>query len=66
MRVFLFCFLVIAVFGLPGAIAQTEPKESYRKFDKHDGVQPIASKGATSVYDGIIAAQAQANGARSR
>ena len=57
MRVFLFCFLAIAVFGLPGAVAL--PKESYRKFDKHDGVQPIASKGATSVYDGIIAAQAQ-------
>jgi len=62
MRVFLFCFLVIAAFGLPGAVAQTVSKESYRKFDKHDGVQPIASKGATSVYDGIIAAQAQANG----
>src|SRR5499427_5751351 len=62
MRVFLFCFLVIALFGLPGAVAQTVPKESYRKFGKHDGVQPIASKGATSVYDGMIAAQAQANG----
>ena len=62
MRVFLSCSLVIAVFGLPGAVAQTVPKESYRKFDKHDGVQPIASKGATSVYDGIIAVQAQANG----
>ncbi len=37
------------------------PKESYRKFDKHDGVQQIASKGASSVYDGIIAAQAKAN-----
>jgi soluble lytic murein transglycosylase-like protein len=62
MRVFLFCFLAIAVFGLPGAVAQTVPKESYRKFDKHDGVQQIASTGASSVYDGIIAAQAQANG----
>src|SRR5262249_44810971 len=62
MRVFLFCFLVIAVFGLPGAVAQSVPKESYRKFGKHDGEQPIASKGTTSVYDGIIAAQAQANG----
>ena len=62
MRVFLFCFLAIAVFGLPGAVAQSVPKESYRKFDKHDGVQQIASKGASSVYDGIIAAQAQANG----
>ena len=45
MRVFLFCFLVIAVFGLPGAVAQTVPKE-----------------GASSVYGGVIAAQAQANG----
>src|SRR5437764_11551120 len=61
MRVFFFCFLVIAVFGLPGGVAQAVPKESYRKFGKHDDVQPIASKGATSVYDGIIAAQAQAN-----
>src|SRR5436190_22698194 len=57
MRVFLFCFMVIAVFGLPGAVAQTV--SNYRKFGKHDGVQPIASKGATSVYDGIIAAQAR-------
>jgi soluble lytic murein transglycosylase-like protein len=56
MRVFLFWFLVIAAFDLPGAVAQTVPKESYRKFAKHDGVQP------TSEYDGIIAAQAQANG----
>ncbi len=60
MRVFLFWFLVIAAFELPGAVAQTMP-ESYRKFAKHDGVQPIASKRATSEYDGIIAAQAQAN-----
>jgi soluble lytic murein transglycosylase-like protein len=60
MRVFLFRFLVIAVFDLPGAVAQTVPKDSYRKLDKHEGVQQIASKGA--VYDGIIAAQAQANG----
>ena len=62
MRVFLFWFLVIAAFDLPGAVAQTVPKESYLKFAKRDGVQPIASKSATSEYDGIIAAQAQANG----
>jgi soluble lytic murein transglycosylase-like protein len=62
MRVFLFCLLVIAVFGPPGAVAQTVSKEFYRRLDKHDGVQPIASKGASSVYDDIIAAQAQANG----
>jgi soluble lytic murein transglycosylase-like protein len=62
MRVFLFWFLVIAGLDLPGAVAQTVPKESYRKFAKHDGVQPIASKSATSEYDGIIAAQAQADG----
>lgn len=62
MRLFLFCFLVIAVFSFPGAVAQTVPKESYREFDKHDGVQRITSKGASSVYDVIIVAQAQANG----
>jgi soluble lytic murein transglycosylase-like protein len=53
MRVFLFCLLVIAVFGLRGAVAQTVSK---------DGVQAIASKGAGSAYGGIIAAQGQANG----
>src|SRR5690348_4890545 len=62
MRAFLFCFLMIVVFGLPGAVAQTAPKESYRKFGKHDGGQSTAIKGATSVYDGLISEQAQANG----
>ena len=44
MRAFLFCFLMIVVFGLPGAVAQTAPKESYRKFGKHDGVQPDVTR----------------------
>jgi len=62
MRVFLFSFLVAAVFGLPGAVAQTVSKENFRKFDKRDGGQPIASNGGSSMYEGIITAQAQANG----
>jgi soluble lytic murein transglycosylase-like protein len=61
MRVFLFAFFLAVVFGLPGAVAQTVSKEKFRKFDKRNGVQPIVSNGRSSVYDGIITAQAQAN-----